>query len=40
MELYEELVQRGLIAQTTDEADIRELVNSVVSVIKEKGHTV
>ncbi|MBE6769233.1 MAG: tyrosine--tRNA ligase [Ruminococcaceae bacterium] len=28
MEIYEELVARGLIAQVTDEAEIRELVNS------------
>ncbi len=28
MQIYEELVARGLIAQTTDEAEIRELVNS------------
>ncbi len=28
MQIYEELVARGLIAQTTDEAEIRELVNA------------
>ncbi len=28
MKIYEELVERGLIAQTTDEAEIRELVNN------------
>ena len=28
MQIYEELVARGLIAQTTDESEIRELVNS------------
>ena len=28
MQIYEELVQRGLIAQVTDEAEIRELINS------------
>ena len=28
MELYEELVARGLIAQTTDEAHIREMINA------------
>ena len=28
MGIFEELNERGLIAQTTDEADIRELVNS------------
>ncbi len=28
MQIYEELVARGLIAQTTDEAEIRELINA------------
>ena len=28
MQIYEELVQRGLIAQVTDEAEIRELINN------------
>ena len=28
MEIFEELKERGLIAQTTDEAEIRELVNN------------
>ena len=28
MQIYEELVARGLIAQTTDETEIRELVNA------------
>ena len=28
MQIYEELVERGLIAQVTDEDEIRELVNS------------
>ena len=28
MQIYEELIARGLIAQTTDEAEIRELVNA------------
>ncbi len=28
MEIYEELVQRGLIAQVTDEAEIQEVINS------------
>ena len=28
MGIYEELVARGLIAQVTDEAEIRELINS------------
>ena len=28
MKIYEELVARGLIAQTTNEPEIRELVNS------------
>ena len=28
MQIYEELVQRGLIAQVTDEAEIRDLINS------------
>ena len=28
MGIYEELVERGLIAQTTDEAQIRDLVNN------------
>ena len=27
MQIYEELVARGLIAQVTDEAEIKELVN-------------
>ena len=28
MTLYDELVARGLIAQVTDEAEIRELINN------------
>ena len=28
MEIYEELKQRGLIAQVTDEAEIKELINN------------
>ena len=28
MQIYEELVQRGLIAQVTDEAEIRDLINN------------
>ena len=28
MQIYEELVARGLIAQVTDEAEIKELINN------------
>ena len=31
MGVYEELVERGLIAQVTDEKEIRELVNNGIS---------
>ena len=30
MTVYEELVERGLIAQVTDEDEIKELINEVI----------
>ena len=35
MGIYEELVARGLIAQVTDEAEIRDMINNGVMTVNE-----
>ena len=35
MGVYEELVERGLIAQVTDEKEIRELVNNGLTTVRQ-----
>ena len=39
MQVYEELVARGLIAQVTDEEEIRELVNNGKAVLSTSALT-